>query len=81
MARAAIDRPAVNLPCEEPAPHHRYDRTTRRFDLVRGPPARRGGAGLPTRLKWSFLADKGSHSRIASPPDRGASVAAFTGRT
>ena len=80
-ARAVIDWPAVNSPCEEPVRHHRYDRTTRLFDLARGPPARRGRAGLLTRLKWSFMADEGSLSRIASPPGCGAAVAAFTGRS
>ena len=33
------------------------------------------------RLKWSFMADKGSLSGIASPPSCGAAIAAFTGRS
>ena len=36
MARSTIDRLVVNSPYEEPAQHWRYDRTTRRFDLVPG---------------------------------------------
>ena len=36
MAQSAIDRLIVNSPCEEPAHHRRYDRTTRLFDLVPG---------------------------------------------
>ena len=41
-ARSTIDRPIVNSPCEEPAQHWRYDRTTRLFDLTAG---RAGPAG------------------------------------
>ena len=80
-AQAAIDRPAVNPPCKELVQHRRYDRTTRLFDLARGLPPQRGGAGLLTRLKWSFMADEGSLSRIGSPPGCGAAVAAFPGRS
>ena len=36
MARATINRLVVNSPCEDPAHHWHYDRTTRRFDLVPG---------------------------------------------
>ena len=81
MAWAAIDRPAVNPPREELAHHWRYDRATRLFDLAREPPGQRGGVGFLARLKWRFMADKGSLSRIASPPSCGAAVVAFTGQS
>ena len=82
MVRAAIDRPAVNPPREESWRGTDATTTRRACSTSRAglwPAA--GGAGFLTRLKGSFMADKGSLSRIASPPSCGAAVVAFTGQS
>ena len=79
MAQSTIDRLLVNPPCEEPVGGATTARHACSTSCRAAGPARR--AGFLTRLKWSFMADKGSLSRIASPPSCGAAIAAFTGRS
>ena len=79
MAQPAIDRLIVNPPCEEPVGSATTARCACSTSCRAAGPARR--AGFLTRLKGSFMADKGSLSRIASPPSCGAAIAAFTGRS
>ena len=79
MAQPAIGL-LVNPPCEEPVGSATTARCACSTSCRAAGPAA-AGAGFLTRLKGSFMADKGRLSRIASPPSCGAAVAAFTGRS